>query len=69
VDDSKYQFAVGFVAERTHELMIEGHSQEEALGVLLTMIQTGVLQAESEDLREYEMEIEAVLKRLLKESN
>ena len=53
----------------TQELMNEGHSQKEAPQVLLTLIQTGVLQAESEDFKEYEREIEAVLKGLLRETN
>jgi len=65
MDESKYELALEVVANWVDEMMRSGYGRKEALETLLLVLKSGALGAVHEQVKEYEVEIEAVLKSQL----
>ena len=63
--ESKYELALEVVANWVDEMMRSGYGRTEALETLLLVLKSGALGAVHEQVKEYEVEIEAVLKSQL----
>lgn len=64
-DESKYALAIEVVTQWVDEMIRSGFRRREALETLLLVLRSGALAAVHEQVREYETEIEAVLKSQL----
>ena len=63
--ESRYELALEVVANWIEEMMQSGYARKEALETLLLVLKSGALGAVHEQIREYEVEIEAVIKSQL----
>ncbi len=64
-EESKYNLAVEVVAGWVEEMMGTGYERKEALETLLLVLKSGAIGAVHPQVKEYEAEIEAVMKSQL----